>query len=241
MPRNRGGIEMSTTSKLLMGAGVVLVLGGGFAAAVWVRPRPPALPARATQDTTSVPGDLMVAQRTKGDSSAPITIYEFSDFQCPYCRKFWETTLPAIEHEYLATGKARLIFINFPIPQLHPNAQAAHHFAMCAARQNRFWQVHDLLFRYQKEWEKLKDPANYFRRLADSAALEGRALTQCTTQHAEEWLVQAEAAEAARLRIAGTPAFVINGGLLPGAAPIEAWRPILDSIYASGKASLPRQ
>src|ERR1041384_3376347 len=190
MPPKHGGIEMTTSGKLLMGAGLVLLLGGGFAAAVWVRPRSPAVPPRTTQDTTSVTGDLMVAQRTKGDSSAPITIYEFSDFQCPFCRKFWENTLPVIEHEYIATGKARLIFINFPIPQLHPNAPAAHHFAMCAARQNRFWRVHDLLFRYQKEWEKLGDPSTYFRGLADSAALDRGALKACTAEHAEEWLVQ---------------------------------------------------
>jgi protein-disulfide isomerase len=232
---------MSTNGKLLIGVGLVLLLGGGFATAALVRPKSPAAQSRSTEDTTSVQGDMMVAQRTKGDSSAAITIYEFSDFQCPYCRRFWATTMPTIEREYIATGKARLIFINFPIPQLHPNARAAHHFAMCAARQNKFWQVHDLLFRYQQQWEKLGDPSAYFRQLADSAALERGALARCATQHAEEWLVRAETAEASRLGIAGTPAFVINGGLLPGAAPIETWRPILDSIYAAGKTGVAKK
>jgi protein-disulfide isomerase len=170
-------------------------------------------------------------ERTKGNPSAPITIYEFSDFQCPFCRQFWATTLPALEREYIATGKARLIFINLPISQIHPNARAAHDFAMCAARQQRFWPTHDLLYRHQNDWAKLSDPGPYFRALAESAAVDRRALSDCTAQHSEDWLVRAETHEAERLGISGTPAFVINGGLLPGAQPVELWRKILDSVY----------
>jgi protein-disulfide isomerase len=221
---------MSINGKVLMGVGLA-VLVGAIGAAVLARPGSRVTQPAPSRDTTTIPGDLLLGPRTRGDSSAPITIYEFSDFQCPFCQKFWATTLPGIEREYITTGKARFIFINFPIPQIHPNAQAAHYFAMCAARQNRFWQVHDLLFKHQRQWEKLPDPTVYFRTLADLASLRRDSLARCTSGRAEEWLVRAEAAEAARLGISGTPAFVINGGLLPGMAPIETWRPILDSIY----------
>jgi protein-disulfide isomerase len=173
----------------------------------------------------------MIAQRSRGNPAAPITVYEFSDFQCPFCRQFWEKTLPVLEQEYIATGKLRLIFVNMPIPKLHPNAPEAHNFAMCAARQDKFWPVHDLLYRHQPDWEKLPRPTGYFRALADSAALDTAAVVNCMRQEAEDWLVKADTREASQAGITGTPAFIINGGLLPGAQPIEVWRPIVDSIY----------
>ncbi|MBI4500321.1 MAG: DsbA family protein [Gemmatimonadetes bacterium] len=225
---------MGSNGKIIMGVGIVVLLGVGAAAAMLARKQKVPEPTAPARDTTAV-GDLLMAERTKGSPTAPITIYEFSDFQCPYCRQFWATTLPALEREYIATKKARFIFINFPIMEIHPNARAAHHLAMCGARQNKFWPVHDLLYQHQKDWEKLANPAPYFRRLGDSASLEPRALATCTQQQSEDWLIQAEANEAGRLGLAGTPAFVINGGLLPGAQPLEVWRPILDSIYRTAE------
>lgn len=176
--------------------------------------------------------DLFLLQRTKGDPKAPIAIYEISDFQCPYCRQFWEQTLPLLEKEYLATGKARLIFVNFPIAQSHANAPAAHEFAMCAAQQNRFWPIHDLLYKHQSYWAKLADPANFFLSLADSAGLSRKQLQDCLAAGQARMLVQAEYEVAWRGGVTSTPSFVVQGALLVGAAPIEQWRPILDSIYA---------
>lgn len=175
----------------------------------------------------------MLAQRTKGNADAPITIYEASDFQCPYCRDFWEQTLPALEREYIQTGKARLIFLNLPLPQLHANAPAAHEFAMCGARQERFWPVHDLLFRYQNQWARLDDPAPYFMELADSAGLNADELTTCFTTGAVRGLVQQEAEMNFRAGIRSTPSFIVEDLLLPGFAPVEQWRPILDSIFVA--------
>ena len=93
----------------------------------------------------------LIEARSKGDPDAPLTVLAASDFQCPYCRDFAERTLPYLETEYINTGKIRLVFLNLPLPQLHPNATAAHEFAMCAADQDRFWPVHDLLFKYQRQ------------------------------------------------------------------------------------------
>src|SRR5690348_10355143 len=96
-----------------------------------------------------------IAARTKGRSDAPITIYEMSDFQCPYCRQFALETLPLLERDYIATGKVRMVFINFPLTNVHKNAIVAAEVAMCAAQQQRFWPMHDLLFRHQPEWAQL--------------------------------------------------------------------------------------
>ena len=170
------------------------------------------------------------ATRSKGSVSAPVTVYEMSDFQCPFCRRHALETFPELERDYVATGKVRWIFINFPIPQLHPNATAAGEFAMCAARLDRFWPVHDLLFRNQDSWAKLSDPAPYLLTLADSAHISRSAILPCLTNHETRDLVRGDAEGAAQAGVRSTPSFIIEGGLLRGAAPASDFRPILDSI-----------
>jgi protein-disulfide isomerase len=84
-----------------------------------------------------------VTTRSKGSPTAPITVYEMSDFQCPYCRSFALETFRALEKEYISPGKVRWVFVNFPLTSLHANAVAAASTALCAARQDAFWPVHD--------------------------------------------------------------------------------------------------
>jgi protein-disulfide isomerase len=176
--------------------------------------------------------DAMLDARTVGDPSAPVTVYEVSDFQCPFCRQFWEQTLPALKDEYIATGQIRLIFINLPLASIHPNAPAAHEFAMCSAQQGLFWPVHDLLFQTQADWRGLEDLVPFFLSLADSAGVDRNVLTQCLTTGAVRPVIQADLMMATRGGISSTPTFVIEGAALPGAAPIDIWRPLLDSIIA---------
>lgn len=222
-------------------AGALLVVG----AAAWPHASrafrkdaaEPALPGGAAAAAQDDAASLMFPARTKGDSTAPIQIYEVSDFQCPYCRMFSMETLPALEREYIRTGKVRFTFLNFPIAQSHPNAPAAHELAMCAARQDRFWPVHDILYRTQGTWAALSEPGPYFRSLADSAGLDRKALEECFTSGSVRWLIQAEAEMSWRAGVTSTPSFIIEGGLLKGHAPIELWRPILDSLYGAKTAA----
>lgn len=186
----------------------------------------------AANSLTTTQQTAMLEARTRGDSNAPIVVYEASDFQCPYCRVFWEETLPHLDTEYIQTGKMRLTFLNFPLYQIHPNATAAHEFAMCGAMQDKFWQVHDLLYRHQAEWAPLGDPAPYFYELADSAGLARDQLQDCLEQGTVRGLIQQEAQINWRAGVQSTPSFIIDNHLLAGAAPIDAWRPILDSIFA---------
>jgi protein-disulfide isomerase len=213
---------------LLLAVGAVVTAPAGRSGKGTAGPPPHGAP--AAQGPQDVP---LLAARTKGSLDAPITIVEASDFQCPFCRVFWEETLPGLEREYLRTGKAKLIFINLPLPQIHPNATPAHEFAMCAAMQDRFWPVHDLLYRHQATWARLSQPAPYFRQLADSAGLDRAKLEQCFNTGAVRRLIQQEVQMNVRAGIRSTPTFVIERGLLEGAVPLEDWRPILDSIFAA--------
>ena len=182
----------------------------------------------AAQDTA----DLLLSARIKGDSNAPVTVLEASDFQCPYCRDFWRDVLPILEREYIDTGKIRFVFLNLPLPSLHENAPAAHEFAMCAAAQDRFWPVHDLLYEHQGAWAPLDDPSSYFFQLASVAGLDLTALQTCFEKGTVRRLIQEEGQLNVRSGVRSTPSFVIEGGLLIGAQPIEVWRPILDSLVA---------
>jgi len=182
-----------------------------------------AAPAAAQRDPT--------APRTKGNAQAPVTVYEMSDFQCPWCKRHAEQTFPALEKEYIDTGKVRWVFINFPIVSLHPNAVPAATFAMCAARAGKFWPAHDLLFRYQGMWGPLKNPAPYFLTLADSLKLARATITRCAQDSTVVAEIRSDAEGSQRSGARSTPSFYVEGGLITGAVSADVWRPILDSVY----------
>jgi protein-disulfide isomerase len=187
---------------------------------------PAAAQTRSGSDTSTSP----LAGRMRGKATAPVTVYEMSDFQCPYCRQFALTTFPVLDSAYVATGKVRWAFVNFPLTSIHQNAVAAAETAYCAAQQGGFWPVHDLLYRHQDVWAPLKEPGAFFLTLADSARLSRPGLLACLKSPATEAAIRADAEGAERSGATSTPTFYIEGGLLVGAQPVELFRQVLDSI-----------
>jgi protein-disulfide isomerase len=176
------------------------------------------------------------ATRSKGSPTAPVTVYEMSDFQCPYCRSFALETFRALEQEYIAPGKVRWVFVNFPLTSIHANAVAAARTALCAARQDGFWPVHDLLYAHQAIWAPLKEPGPFLLSLADSAGISKPKLLECVKSPATVSEIRFEAEGAERAGAKSTPTFYIEGGLLEGALPLPVFRQVLDSIYAEKTA-----
>jgi len=174
-----------------------------------------------------------VATRSKGSPTAPITVYEMSDFQCPYCRNFALETFRALETEYISPGKVRWVFVNFPLTSIHANAVAAAGTALCAGRQDAFWPMHDLLYTHQDTWAPLKEPGPFFLSLADSAGISKPKLLECVKSPATESEIRYEAEGAERAGASSTPTFYIEGGLLTGAHPLPVFRQVLDSVYAA--------
>ena len=186
-------------------------------------------PVRAQQD------DLLAA-RTHGSPTAPVTVYEISDFQCPYCARFWLETMPSLEREYVVPGKVKFVFVNYPLP-MHPNAVPAAELAMCAARQGKFWPVHDILFRRQQQWSGLSEPGAVLLSYGDSVGANREALASCVRDGTMRGVVRADAEGAVRSGARSTPTFYIEGGLVVGAQPVETFRTVLDSlIRAKGGA-----
>lgn len=174
-----------------------------------------------------------LAMRTKGSPTAPVTIYEMSDFQCPFCKRQVDDTWPLLEREYIATGKVRWIFINYPLVSIHPNAVPAAELAMCAGRAGKFWEAHDLVFRTQKVWAPLKDPGPFLASLLDSLRLRRPAVLECLQKGETRAEIQSDVEGSIRAGAKSTPTFYIEGGIMAGAQPVELFRQILDSIYAA--------
>jgi protein-disulfide isomerase len=221
-------LSISKTA-ILVGIATIGIAIPGY---LYSKNQPVVTPVDSPVQSVSDQQDDLAQQRTKGSPDAPMTMYEFADFQCPACKMLFDNTIGGLTTEYIETGKLKLIFLNFPIPQIHANAGAAHEFAMCAAYQDKFWPIHDLLFSTQERWHNLDDPSAFFGTLAESARLNSDSLNTCIQTGLTRALIEAEFNAARRAGIQSTPSLVLEGGLLAGAVPLEALRPILDSIYA---------
>lgn len=158
--------------------------------------------------------------RVKGKPDAPITIVEFSDFQCPFCQR----TLPTLT-ELLAKyeGKVRVAYRDFPLPQIHPHAQKAAEAARCAADQGKFWEYHDRLFANQG---KLDPPS--LTEHAKGLALEAKSFEECLSSGKYTAAVGKDFEEGKQAGVSGTPAFFINGIFLNGAQPLEKFSSIIE-------------
>jgi protein-disulfide isomerase len=158
-------------------------------------------------------------------------MYIISDFECPYCGDFARNTFPILKREYVDTGKLKVVYVNMPLTRIHPNAEPAAEVAMCAARQHKFWQMHDLLFRYQSKWAGLKEPGPFFLALGDSIGADHQELLTCLQTAATRALVKADYDGSVRSGARATPSFYIEGGLMSGDQPVSDFRTVIDSIY----------
>ncbi|MGE0553827.1 MAG: DsbA family protein [Gemmatimonadales bacterium] len=176
---------------------------------------------------------IPLSARTIGSASAPVTVYEMSDFQCPFCRQHALGVFPALEKEYVESGKVKWVFINYPLTSIHPNAVAAASFAMCSARHDRFWPAHELLFRHQELWAPLQNPAPFLLTLVDSLSLPREAMNSCLSKGETVTQIQSDADRAAQSGARSTPTFYIEGGLMVGVKPLPFFRQVLDSVYTA--------
>lgn len=172
-----------------------------------------------------------------GEEDAPVVIIEFSDFQCPFCKRFAEQTFPQLKRDYIDTGKVRFVFRDFPILRIHPNAGLAALAAECADEQGSFWEMHDLLFARQAEWagSAQEQVRSLFEAYGRELGLEEEAFAQClaTERYGEEILKDLR--EGVEAGVGGTPAFFINGEKLEGAWPYEKFREVIERALAAAE------
>lgn len=172
----------------------------------------------------------------KGSPSAPVTLIEFSDYQCPFCARHVRKTLPQIERDYIATGKVKYVFRDFPLTAIHKQAFKAAEAANCAGMQDKYWEMHDRLF-MNKEGLAVKD----FEEHAQVIGLEMDSFRQCLESTMTAHEIREDVAEEKKARVTGTPSFFIgltepNGftvkplKMLRGARPYQDFKEALDNL-----------
>ena len=171
------------------------------------------------------------AGRIRGHADAGVWVVVFSDFQCPFCKRWHEETAPLIERRYVRTGKVRLAYLNFPISS-HRNAEPAHELAMCAAEQDRFWSVADALFASQDSWKNRGDAAFYFDSLARTLALDHVRLRSCLASAHTRGLIRSDYERSLRIGVGSTPSFLVDGTPIIGAQPYEVFARAIDAAIA---------
>lgn len=171
-----------------------------------------------------------------GNPDAPITIIEFSDFQCPFCARFHVQTLPLLLDEYIEQGKVKLVFRDFPIQSIHPNALSASVASECANEQDKFKEMHDILFDNQNEWSKQEtvDALSLFSQYATEIQLEEEIFNSCLTNgnYIEE--IRKDLDDGRDYGISGTPGFFVGNDELgyvelKGAQPFDSFKKVIDA------------
>jgi protein-disulfide isomerase len=173
-----------------------------------------------------------------GDSSAPVQIVEFADFECPSCARFATITEPDVRTRIIETGLANLTYFDLPLPQ-HLNSQPASNAAACADDQGKFWAMHDQIYARQHEWSTYatKNPKGPLRAAAQAAGLDMRAWEECYDARRHQARIDANAAEAGRRGVNSTPTFFIGGKMYTGAMTYDEVKAAVDSARAAAGAA----
>lgn len=204
---------------------IIALVGGAFL----FTNKPP-----KTNDTPTVTEKVTVSDtdRTTGPKDAPLTLIEYSDFQCPACATYYPL-VSQIKKEY--EGKLLFVYRHFPLP-IHPHAPIAARAAEAANRQGKFWEMHDKLFENQTTWSGQKDPKATFVGYAKDLQLDLAQFEKDLGDSALDSFVNQSYAEGTRLGVRATPSFFLNGEKIPNPRSIEDFKTLLDAaLVTAGK------
>ncbi len=214
-------------------AGVLIAL-----AVIYANSQSPAGPAagsagegESAAEERAVSGDLVDGAPFLGNPAAPVTMVEFSDFQCPFCRRMYIQTLPQIKEKYVKTGKVKFAYRDFPLSSIHDMAQKYAEAARCANDQDKFWQMHDKIFDEQElrgagtiQGIKVAD----IKQWARDIGLNQAQFDECLDSEKYAGAVQKDFDAGQALGVSGTPATFINGRLVQGAVPFSQFEAVIE-------------
>lgn len=230
-PEKSGSEAKSQNSYLIPGA--ILVAGVLVAGAVFYSNN------KSSLETASLSGNqptVKVEVSADDDSflgpeNAKVTIIEFSDYQCPFCRSFWRDTLNQIKEKYIDSGKSvKFVYRDFPL-SFHPMSQKYAEAAECAGDQNKYWEMHDKIFFEQDKLGQGTISAyteDDLKKWAAEISLKVSEFNQCLDSGKYVNEVKKDFDDGSKAGVNGTPSFFINGKVLVGAQPIQAFIQIID-------------
>jgi protein-disulfide isomerase len=201
-------------------------LGGVAAVVAGDNPTPvvaPTAPEPANVDMAKLLDDDAV----NGDKDAPVTIVEFSDYECPFCARFFDQTYSQIKEKYIDTGKVKLIFRDFPL-SFHTQAQKAAEAAECAGEQGKYYDMHDKLFA-----EGVAGGVASFKGYAKSLGLDTAKFDSCLDNGDMASEVQKDFLDGQQAGVQGTPGFFVNGVPISGAQPFSVFEQVIEAALSS--------
>lgn len=173
-----------------------------------------------------------------GEKNAPLTLVEFTDYECPYCRRFYEGTFPGIKKDFIDTGKVKFVSRNLPLP-FHKNAKKAAQAVMCAGDQGKYWEMRDTVFKNNRalDGNKLSDYAKELN-------LDTAKFNDCLNSDKHIDRIEADLKEAQSATITGTPSFILGqsvkkgemtGEKVVGAQPYAVFKEKIESMLTEAK------
>ncbi|MBT8122163.1 MAG: DsbA family protein [Gammaproteobacteria bacterium] len=178
-------------------------------------------------------------KQTMGADDAPVTVVEFTDYQCPFCLRFTNTTFPHLKKKYIDTGKVRWVGMNLPLA-FHKDARKAAQAAHCAGEQEKFWEMRQVLFANPRKLGQEHLPAH-----AESLSLEMDAFNKCLASERHLAQIDQEAKDANAVRLTGTPSFIvgktggdkITGQVVIGAQPLNVFDAAIGKLLGEKPAA----
>src|SRR5215831_11164356 len=163
-----------------------------------------------------------------GSPDAKVTMIEFGDYQCPSCRAFWRDIEPRLKKDYIDKGLVKLVFRDFPLTQIHPDAFLAAQAVDCALDQNKYWEYHNKVFLEQDK----QSEENIVRVWAKDTRMDPVAFGACLDSGKYKEEVAKDMADGNALGVPGTPMFFINGNVIGGAQQYPAYKKLIDGLLA---------
>lgn len=171
----------------------------------------------------------------RGNATAPVTIIEFGDFECPGCGQFANVTEPDIRSRIVDAGLASFRFYDFPLTQIHMNTMSASLAAACAADQGKFWEMHDALFRNQNEWntQATANPKKVIATYLKPLGINEDEWNKCFDSQKDVARIEAHHAAGLERNIPSTPTFIIGDQMISSALTYDSIKKIVDSLIAA--------
>lgn len=224
MAREKMSKNVSSRIGLWVGVGVALAVVTGGVVLIAKNQTDPS-PAPISGDAQSIlkprPSDWV-----RGQIAAPITLIEYSDFQCPACAAYYPL-IKKVEQAY--PTQLRMIYRSWPLTQAHPHAQNAAYVAEAAGNQGKFWEMHDILFEHQQEWSKEKDITDVFKGYAKQIGLDVDQFMKDWKSDAVVARVKESSDDAGRLNLQGTPTFFLNGKQIKNPSSFDDFRYLIEN------------
>jgi protein-disulfide isomerase len=226
----------SSGSSKSFGAIIAVVAVAGVAVLGYVVSRPRAV---KSLDPATMPR-VAAAGILKGNPDAPVQVLEFADFECPACGNFAMVTGPDVMKRLVETGQVAFRFYDLPL-EIHRNAIPAHNAAHCANEQGKFWEMSDLIFAGQFDWntQASRNPKKVFEGYAQRLGLDVAKWSECVDSGRMLPQIYANREEAGRYRVRSTPTFVIGGQVVEGSVPYDEFKKYVDQALAAAPASAP--